>query len=141
MWYGGGVEEARSSLDEVSFPGDGEEGGRMLFFIAVANVLSDCKEVRVVEVVLFSRIGSVGDGVSFSRDVRGAGCLIGRLSHLLGIGVIFAVSVAAETGVLEGVFSFGRVDVGLRRSVEVDSLSFGDFGVGRWTGEGLIGEV
>jgi len=55
--------------------------------------------------------------------------------------VISAVDVATEAGVLEGVFSFGGMDVGLRQSIEADSLSFGDFGVGRWAREDLIGEV
>ena len=131
MRYGGGIEEAGGSLDEMSFPRDGEEGGCMLLLVAVANVLSDREEVRVVEAVLIGRIGSVGDGISFSHDVGGAGYLTGRLSHSLRGGVIFAVDVATETGVLKGVFSFGGMDVGLGRSVEVDGLSFDDFGV-RW---------
>ena len=49
----------------------------MLFFIAISNVLSDCKEVRVAEAVLIGGVGSVGDGVFVGRDVRGAGCLTG----------------------------------------------------------------
>ena len=85
----------------------------MLLFIAVADVLSNREEVRVAETVLIGGVGSVGDGVLFSRDVGGAGYLTGRLIHSLGSGVVFAVDVAAETGVLEGVFSLGRVDVGL----------------------------
>ena len=113
----------------------------MLLFIVVASVLSDCKEGRVVETVLVGGVGSVGDGVSFSRDVRGAGRLTGRLSHSLGGGVISAVDVTTETGVLEDVFSFRGVDVGLRRSIEVDSLSFDDLGVGRWVREDLIGGI
>ena len=113
----------------------------MLLLIAVASVLSDREEVRVAKVVLVSGIGSVGNGVSFIRGVRGTGRLIGRLSHSLGIGVVSAVSVAAETGVLECMFSFGGVDVGLRRSVETNGLSLDDFGVGRWTRESLIGGV
>jgi len=114
MWYGGGVEEAGSSLDKVGFSQDGEEGGHVLFFIAVANVLSDCEEVRVAETVLVSGVGPVGDGVFLSRDVGGTGCLTGRLSHSLGVGVVSAVGVVAETRVLECMFSFGGVDVGLR---------------------------
>jgi len=113
----------------------------MLLFIVVANVLSDCEEVRVAEAVLIGGVGSVGDGVSFSRDVGGAGRLTGRLSHSLGSGVISAVDVAAETGVLEGVLSFRGMDVGLRRLIEADGLSFDDFGVGRWAREDLIGEI
>jgi len=102
----------------------------VLFFIAVANVLSDCEEVGMTKAVLFSGVGTVRDGISFCRDVGRAGHLIGRLSHSLGGGVIFAVDVTAETGVLEGVFSFGGMDVDLGRSVEADGLSFDDFGVG-----------
>ena len=86
----------------------------MLFFTVVANVLSDHEEVRVAEVVLISGVGSVGDGVPLGCDVRGAGRLTGRLSHGLGSGVVFAVNVVAETRMLEGVLSFGGVDVGLR---------------------------
>ena len=111
----------------------------MLFFIAVANILSDRKEVGMAETVLIGGVGSIRDGVSFVRDVRGAGRLTGRLSHSLGGGVIFAVDVAAEAGVLKSVFSFGGVDVGLGRSVETDSLSFDNFGVSRWAGAGLVG--
>jgi len=113
----------------------------VLLFTAVANILSDCEEVRVVEVVLVGGVSSVGDGIPFSCDVGGTGRLTGRLSHSLGSGVISAVNVTAETGVLEGVFSFRGVDVGLRRSIEVDSLSFDDLGVGRWAREDLIGGV
>jgi len=109
----GGVKETGGSLDEVSFPRNGEEGGCVLFLIAVANILSDRKEVGVAETVLIGRIGSIRDGVSFACDVRGAGRLTGRLSHSLGGGVVPAVDVATETGVLESVFSFGGVDVGL----------------------------
>ena len=45
--------------------------------------------------------------------------------------MVFAVGVVAEAGMLEGVFLFGRVDVGLRRPIEADGLSFDDFGIGR----------
>src|SRR5712671_2558052 len=112
MRYGGGVEEAGRSLDEVGFSRDGEKGGCVLLLIAVANILRDCEEIRVAEAVLVTGVGSVGDGVSLSRDVRGTGRLTGRLSHSLGIGVISAVGVVAETRVLERVLSFGGVDVG-----------------------------
>jgi len=103
----------------------------VLFFIAIAHILSDCEEVRVAEAVLVGGIGSIGDGVGFSRDVRGAGRLTGQLSHASRGGVVFAVGVVAEAGMLEGVFLFGRVDVGLRRPIEADGLSFDDFGIGR----------
>ena len=84
----------------------------MLFFIAVLNVLSDCKEVGVTEVVLVSGIGSIRSGVTLGRDVGGMGCLTGRLSHILRGGVVPAVGVVAEARVLESVFSFGAMDVG-----------------------------
>jgi len=86
----------------------------MLFFIAIAHILSNCEEVGVAETVLVSGIGSIGDGVGFGRDMRGVGRLTGRLSHASRGGVIFAVGVVAEAGVFEGVFSFRRVDVSLR---------------------------
>jgi len=110
-----------------------------LLFIAVADVLSDCKEVRVVEAVLVGGVGSVGDGILFSRDVGGAGDLTCRLSHSLGSGVIPTIDVSAKVRVLEGVFPFGGVDVILGQSIKADSLSFDDLGVGGWTGEDLIG--
>jgi len=55
--------------------------------------------------------------------------------------VVLAVDVATEAGVLESVFSFGGMDVGLGRSIEADGLSFDNLGVSRWTGAGLIGGV
>jgi len=55
--------------------------------------------------------------------------------------VIFAVGVVAKTGMLESVFSFGGVDVDLRRSIEADGSSFNDLGIGRQAGEDLIGEM
>ena len=113
----------------------------MLLFIAITNVLSDCEEVRVAEAILVSGVGSVRDGVSLGRDMGRTGCLTGRLSHSLRVGVVPAVDVATETGVLECVFSFGGVYVGSRRLVETDSLSFNDVGVGRWARESLIGGV
>jgi len=85
----------------------------VLFFAVVANVLSDCEELGMAEAVLIGGIGPIRDGVLFSRDVRGAGHLTGRLSHSLGDGVVLAIDVATETGVLESVFSFRGVDVGL----------------------------
>ena len=104
----------------------------MLFFIAIAHVLSDCEEVGVAEAVLVGGIGSLGGGIGFGRDVGGARRLTGRLSHVSRGGVIFAVDVATEAGVLKCVFSFGRVDINLRRPIETNGLSFGDIGVGQW---------
>jgi len=139
--YGGCVKETGGSLDKMSFSRDGEEGGCMLFFIPIADILSDREEVGVVKTVLVGGVGSIRDGVSFVCDMRGARRLTGRLSHSLGVGVIFAVGVVAEAGVLEGVFSFGGVDVDPGRSIETDGLSFDDFGVSGWTRMGLVGEV
>jgi len=85
----------------------------VLFFIAVTNVLSDCEEVGVAETVLIGGVSPIRDGVFSGRDVRGVRRLIGRLIHSLGSGVIPAVDVATETGVLESVLSFGGMDVGL----------------------------
>ena len=110
----------------------------MLLLIAVANILSDREEVGMAEAVLIGRVGSIRDGIPLVCDVGGAGRLIGRLSHSLGGGVIFAIDVVTETGVLESVFSFGGVDVGLGQSIETDSLPLDDFGVGRWARTGLI---
>jgi len=141
MRYSGGVEEAGSSLDKVSFSRDGEKGGCVLLFIAIANILSDCEEVGVAAAFLISGIGSVGDGVFFGRDVGGAGSLTDRLSHSLGVGMVSAVIVATETGVLECVFSLRGMDVVLRRPIEANGLSFDDLGVGRRAEEGLIGGV
>jgi len=73
--------------------------------------------------VLIGRVGPVRDGVPLVRDVGGVGRLTGRLSHSSGDGMVFAVSVTTEAEVLESVFSFGGVDVSLRRSVEADGLS------------------
>jgi len=86
----------------------------VLFLIVIANVLSDCEEVGVTEAVLVCGVGSVGDGVFLGRDVGGTGRLTGRLSHLLGVGMVSAIDVVAETRVLKRVFSLGGVDVGLR---------------------------
>jgi len=113
----------------------------MLFFIAVSNILSDCEEVRVTEVVLVSGIGPIGSGVTLSRDVRGTGRLTGRLSHILRGGVVLAVIVVAEARVLESVFSFRGVDVSSGQSIEADGLPFDDLGVGGWTREDLVGKV
>jgi len=111
----------------------------MLFFTPIADVLSDREEIGVAEAVLIGGVGSIGDGVPFVRDVRGVGRLTGRLSHVLGAGMVSAVGVATETGVLESVFSFGGMDVGLGRSVETDGLSFDNFGVSGGVRAGLIG--
>jgi len=43
--------------------------------------------------------------------------------------MILAIDVMTETRVLEGVFSFGGMDVDLGRSVETDGLSLDNFGV------------
>ena len=114
MRYGGGVEETWGPLDEMSFSRNGEKGGRVLLFIAIANVLSDREEVGVAETVLIGGIGSIGDRIPLSCDVGRMGRLTSRLSHGLKGGVVFTVGVVAETRVLESVFVLGGVNVSLR---------------------------
>jgi len=139
--YCGGVKEAGGSLDEMGFSRNGEEGGCVLLFIAVSHVLSDREEVGMLKAFLIGRVGPIRDRVPFVCDVGGTGRLTGRLSHSLGGSMVFAVDVAAKTRVLESVFSFGGMDVGLGRSIETDGLSFDDFGVSRRARTGLVGEV
>ena len=111
--YGWGVKKVGGFLDEVSFPGDGEEGGRVLFLRAVTSFLSNVEELGVSGMVLIGGVGSVRDGVLFSCDVGGAGRLTGWLSHVSGVGVILAIGVMTETGMLESMFTFRAVDIGL----------------------------
>jgi len=113
----------------------------VLFFASIADVLSNREEVGMAEAVLIGRVGPIGDGIPFVCDVRGMRRLTGRLSHASGAGVVSAVDVATETGMLESVLSFGGMDVGLGRPVETDGLSFDNFGVSRWVRAGLIGGV
>jgi len=113
----------------------------VLFLRAVASVLSDGEEFRVAGAVLIGGVGPVRDRISLSCDVGGVGNLTGRLSHALGGGVIFTVGVMAEAGMLEGMLVFGTMYIRLGRSVETDSLSVDDFGVGWWAREDLVGEV
>ena len=54
--------------------------------------------------------------------------------------MVFAVKVAAECGVLESVFAFRRMDVGMRGTVEANSCPFDNVGVSGFSLEkGLIG--
>ena len=50
--------------------------------------------------------------VAFSCDVGGARHLAGWLSHVLWVGMILAVDVVTETGVLESVLTFRGMYVG-----------------------------
>ena len=72
------------------------------------------KELGVVNPIFIGGVGPVGDEVSLGRDVGGAGHLTGWLTHVLRTGVVFAVDVVTEAGVLESVFMFGGVDVRFR---------------------------
>ena len=67
--------------------------------------------------------------------------MTGRLSHVSGAGVVLVVDIMAEAGMLEGVFSLRGVDVGLRGTIQVDGLSFDDFGVSGWLREHMVGGV
>jgi len=49
--------------------------------------------------------------------------------------VVFAVCVVTEARVLEGVFAFGAMDKGLRRLIEVDSVSLDNFSIGGFLSE------
>ena len=69
------------------------------------------------------------DEAFFDRIRRGR--LTWRLTHRLGVGVVFAVGIAAEVGMLESVLAFGGMDIGLRGTIEADGLSFDDVGVRR----------
>src|SRR5712672_1023468 len=110
----------------------------MLFLRAVASVLSDIEGLGVLGTVLVGGVGPVGNRVVFGCDVGGTRCLTGRLSHVLGAGVILAIDIVAEAGVLEGVFAFSAMNVGRGRAIEADSLSLDNFGVSRWSGEQAV---
>ena len=67
--------------------------------------------------------------------------MTGQLTHALWAGVVFAISVVTEAGVLWSVHSLGRADVVTGGTVEADGLSFDDFGIGRVVRGRLIGGV
>jgi len=106
----------------------------MLLSAQIVSLLWGLKEFRIVDVILIGGIGPIGDGISSGHDVGGAGHLTGWLTHgLRGWVVVLAVGVVAKAGVLESVFAFGAMNVGFRRAVEVDDLSFGNFSISRWS--------
>jgi len=55
--------------------------------------------------------------------------------------VVFAVEVVAEARMLEGVLSFRVVDKGLRRPIEMDSVSLNNFSIGGLSSVCLVGSV
>ena len=85
----------------------------MLLSTRMASLLQGFEELRVVDVIPTGGIGPIGDEVFFGCDVRGAGHLTGWLTHVLWTGVVLAVGVVTKARVLEGVFAFRRVNVGL----------------------------
>ena len=86
----------------------------MLFSAWIIALLRGFKELGVVNTIFIGGAGPIRDEVSFSCDVGGAGHLTGRLTHVLRIGVVFAVGIVTEARVLEGVFTFRGMDVRLR---------------------------
>jgi len=137
--YSGGVEKVGGPLDKVCLSRDCEEGSHMLLLSVVASFLSDIEELGVVDAVFIHGVGSIGDEVVLSCDVGGVGHLTGQLTHASRAGVIFAVGIMAEAGVLESVFMFRGVDIGLGGAVKVDGLSLDDLGIGRLLREYLVG--
>jgi len=63
------------------------------------------------------------------------------VSHSSGGGVILAVCIMTEAGMLEGMFTFGAMDEGLRRPIKTDGMSLDDLGVGGLSRKSLIGGV
>jgi len=86
----------------------------MLLSTWIVSLLWGLEEFGIVDAILGGGIGPVGDGISFGRDVGGAGHLTGWLTHGLRVGVVLAVGVVAKAGVLESVFTFGAMNVGFR---------------------------
>ena len=105
-------------MDKVHLSRDGEEGSCVLFPTWIVALLRS------------------GGKVIF--DCTRRGWLTGWLTHTLWTGVVFAIGVMTEARVLEGMFAFRGVDIRLRRAIEADSLSFDDFGVGRWLGKHTV---
>ena len=80
------MEEVGAPSDKVCFSCNSEEGGGVLFSTWVVSVLESWGEVFF--------------------DCARRGWLAQRLTHSSGSGVVLAVGVVAEAGVLESVFSF-----------------------------------
>jgi len=112
IWYSWGVKKVWGSLDKVCFSRDGEEGGHVLLLSAVASFLSDSEKLGIADAVFICGVGPIRGEVAFSCDVGGARHLAGWLSHVLQVGMIFAVDVVTETGVLESVLTFRGMYVG-----------------------------
>ena len=77
----------------------------MLFSAWIVALLRGLKEFGVVNLVFLGGVGSVGDEVFFGCDMGGVGYLTGWLTHGLGAGMVLAIGVVAEAGVLEGMFA------------------------------------
>jgi len=86
----------------------------MLFSTWIITSLRGFEEFRVVDMIFVGGVGPIGDEVAFGCDVGGTGHLTGWLTHVLWTGVVFAIDVMAEAGVLESVFAFGGMDIRLR---------------------------
>jgi len=102
----------------------------MLLSTGIATLWRGFEEFGVVDTILIGGIGSIGDEISFGHDMRGMGHLTRWLTHGLWAGVVLAVGIVAEAGVLKGVFVFGAVNVGLQGAIEVDGVSFDNLSVG-----------
>jgi len=72
------------------------------------------EEFGIVDAIFAGGVGPIGDGVSFRCDMGGKGDLTRRLTRGLQAGMVLAVGIMAEARMLEGVFAFGGVNVGLR---------------------------
>ena len=99
------MEEVGTPLDKVCFSCNSEKGGGMLFPAWVISILDNWGEVFF--------------------DRTGRGWLTRRLTHSSGSGVILAVGVVAEAGMLEGV-------TGSREWVWERPLDRGKFGTGHY---------
>jgi len=77
----------------------------VLFSARIVASLRDFEEFGIVDAIFIGGIGPVGDGVLLGCDMGGAGHLTGWLTHGLGAGMVLAIGVVAEAGVLEGMFA------------------------------------
>ena len=77
----------------------------MLLSAWIVSLLWSFEEFGIVDVIFAGRVGPIGDGVSFGRDMGGKGHLTRWLTHGLWAGVVLAVGVVAEARMLEGVFA------------------------------------
>jgi len=86
----------------------------MLLSTWIVSLLWGFKEFGIINAIFAGGVGPSGDGVSFGCDMGGMGHLTRRLTHGLRVGMVLAVGVVAEARMLEGMFAFGGVNVGLR---------------------------